>query len=122
MQCAQKGGTDAYAVHAISSWIDRISHNKLIVQTDSEDSVKALARKVKGKCSAGIVLRARISGKSASLGAGEQVQGMIAGCFRFLKSELEAELKHEIQIDSPLVAWMIRHWPWARTRFCTYSS
>ena len=117
MQCSAKGIGDAYAIHSVAAWLDRLGHKRVIVQTDGENAVKAFVRKVKAKSAGDIVLRTSIPGNSASLGAGEQIQGVIAGMFRSLKSELEADLKMTIAPDSALVPWMLRHGPWARTRF-----
>ena len=97
MQCSAKGIGDAYAIHSVATWIDRLGHKRFIVQTDGENAVKAFVRKVKAKSAGDLVLRTSVPGNWASLGAGEQIQGVIAGMFRSLKSELEADLNSDSQ-------------------------
>jgi hypothetical protein len=117
LQCARKGASDEYSIHVLVQWLERIGHKRVILQTDNEPSIRAVARAVKKKCSADIILRTSLVGSSASLGVGETIQGIIAGQFGTLKAELESNAKISIGLNSALVPWLVRHGPWARTRF-----
>ncbi len=113
-----KGAKDAYCVQKFSQWIDRCGFKKVILTTDNENAVKALARKIKEKTTTcEMIIRGRPTGSSASLASGEQIQQVIAGMTRTLCKELEDRSDTVIKVDSNVLPWIVHHCAFVRSRF-----
>ena len=55
-----------YTPSLFGDWVDRIGHKRLVMQTDTEHSASALARGIKQRAAADIILRCSPKGSSAS--------------------------------------------------------
>ncbi len=113
-----KGGRDAYAVARFSQWIEREGHAIIILQSDGEHTITYFCRKIKARTpSVDIVLRQSHLHSSASLGAGETLQGLLAGQFRSIKASLDNKLGQSLPITSRFWPWVVSYIGFARTRF-----
>ena len=87
-QCTQKGSCP-YTLAALSSWVGELGHARIILQSDGEPAIMALAQKMRGKIAKDsetdqISLQAAPRGSHQSNGAAERAVQTVRGLMRTL--------------------------------------
>ena len=113
----QKGTSDKYAVQCCVEFLDRMAHPRIVLQTDPEPSIIAVARQVVAKRASPTVHRETPRKSHQSNGAIERYHQSMQGEVRTLKSVIEREASVKLTDVHPIDPWMIRHASWVLTRF-----
>ena len=77
-QVLRKGGNDNYGSSCLASWLERLGHKRVVLQTDNEKAIRSFAQLIRKKCSADVILRVSPVYSSVSLASGETIQGIVA--------------------------------------------
>ena len=101
-----KGGEDGYAAKSLAEDIDEMGCKRVILKTDQERAVEALAARVaehrKGETIPGVSPK----GSPASNGLAECGVKEISGHARTIKLALESVLQCKIPIDHNIILWI----------------
>ena len=112
-----KGPVD-YVVKAFCEFLKEIGRARVVLRTDGEPAVKALAEAVAAERAELETLLETTSVKSSqSIGVVEAGNYQLAAQIRVLKADAEAALGITLDVDHPMVAWLIRHSAWLLNRF-----
>ena len=107
-------GQDRYAVNRIVAFIQWIGHTRLVMKSDNERAVVALVREALRDIR--IELDVQTATEEHSPAYDSQCNGMIEnaiknnrGLFRTLRSCLQSRIGRKVEVDHPLMAWLIEH-------------
>ena len=109
-----KKGVDDYAVSRIVSFIQWLGHVRIVMKSDNERAIVALVRE------ALMVLRIELDMETAGVehspAFDSQSNGMVEvgirhtrGLFRTLRSCLQKRLGKIIELDHPIISWLLEH-------------
>ena len=107
VQC--KGTGHPYAGRAILRDLRLSGYTRVVLKTDNESSLVALARAVKEEWDGEIVLENMPRYESRSNGEVERAIQSVAGLARTLKESLQIESGYTVPDASPLLAWLIEY-------------
>ena len=112
-------GPVPYAVAFLSSYMDELGYPRVQLQTDGEPAIVDLAKaliKEKSKdakdIQTQIALRQSPPGSHASNGMAEAAVKNIEGLVRTLAADIGDKYKTEVQANSAILGWIIRHAAW----------
>ena len=117
---ARQKGVDAYVLKALMVWITRLGYNKVLLQHDPEEPLRALLEQVQQKLGADKVqLRASPRYSHQSQGGVEGMNRMMAGMLRTWLCALREKYPHPNQpldINHIIVPWLCKWvaFVWAR--------
>ena len=107
-----KGGGETWVAEQIVEDLETvgISQERLIVKADQENSITDLQREIaKARGPLGTAIEQSKVGDSNTNGKIERAIQDFKGLVRTLRSALEEKLGKKIQLQDPVVPWMIRH-------------
>ena len=109
----QKGGEDEHVSTRLAEDIDGMGYRKVILKTDQENPIKALAARVKIKRESETQTIPELSpkGDSQSNGLAEMGVQEVAGQMRVMKIALEGYTQSEIPLDHPIIPWLVEAAP-----------
>ena len=117
-QPSTQGASDAYAKAFVKGFLDEVGfHGDLLIQTDSEPSIRDFARAVAQQRTARTLLRTTAVGNHQANGGVERWIQSVCGLARTLRADLEGNYGVSVQSGSVLVPWMIRHAGWLLSRY-----
>ena len=94
-----------------------VGKGRIIIKTDQEPATVGLQNAIaKTRAEAGTTLDQSRVGDSDSNGKIERAIRKLKGLIRTLRSALETELGHKLNIDSPIMPWLVRHAAYLITR------
>jgi hypothetical protein len=102
-------GRCAYAIRKLTDWIEQLGYKKIIIKSDSENSITALKKAVKAESTLEMILEETPVGDHAANGAIESTIKQVQGQFRTMKSALETRLNMKIKGDHDAVPWLMMH-------------
>eukprot|EP00971_Amphidinium_carterae_P336757 6473294-Amphidinium_carterae.2 len=109
-------GNDKFAVHSLVTFVRQLGHVRLIIQCDSEHSVKKLVDVVCKTCPH-VVPRTTPVASKQSLGMGERLHQTIQGLARTLRAHVKAKYEFVLSINHPMAEWCFRHACWLRNHY-----
>ena len=86
-----------------------MAYKRLVLRSDQEPAITALAEAIKQHCQTEIVLEMAPKADKNANGHAERAVQAVEGQTRAIKIELEDRVGCEIAPDKPIVAWMVRH-------------
>ena len=111
-------GSDDYVLGCLTTWVDRLGYDEVLLQYDQESPIRSVAQKLQEKLGTKrLQLRESPQYSSQSLGAAENTNREMAGMLRCWLSVLnEKYSKADVTINHQVVPWLCRHvaWLWAR--------
>ena len=114
--CDRKGSRDAYAVKAVQEFCESLGFEKIILQTDSENSAVDVAHEVCTRIHGATPRTTPVASKGSN-GQVERLHQHIQGMFRTMRSSVLRQYKVPIDILHVINPWMARHAAWIRDRF-----
>ena len=115
-----KGPRD-HVVARILKGINEAGRTQLVLRTDLEHSIIALANAVKNARAHGTTVETVSKKSSKSLGVVEYANGEVAAECRVLRHALEKAIGADISTHSAITAWLVEYACWALDRFCVRS-
>ena len=113
-----KGVSQEYPIRQLNNCICLLGHSKIVLKSDGEPAIVALAEAVKAKAKqVDIHLEQSITGDSASNGEIENANKLIQNQIRTMFDALKLRYKVEIPSDHPILKWLILHAGALLTRF-----
>eukprot|EP00435_Cladocopium_sp_Y103_P016957 s418_g4.t1 len=103
-----KGG-GYHARDALANWSRELGREKVVIQTDKENSMNKLSERVRDLMPGRVSIRKSPRYNSQSLADGQVVNGLIAGKVRFYKEKTRTE--------HYLFPWIVRDGAWTVARF-----
>ena len=110
-------GAGAFAVDAMTKWLDQLGWDQVMVQIDQENALGSLYEKVKLKMQNKMKIRRSPKHSSQSLADGEMVNGLIAGKIRTWMAEIATGYGEGLRCDGMLFPWVVRHAAWTLARY-----
>ena len=104
-----KGCDIEWTAQQLASEIDHMAYKRLVLRSDQEPAITALAEAIKQHCQTEIVLEMAPKVDKNANGHAERAVQAVEGQTRAIKFELEDRVGCEIAPDKPIVAWMVRH-------------
>ena len=109
-----KKGLDKYTTDRVVAFVQWLGHSRLIMKSDNEPSLVALVRDALKAIR--VELQPDTATEEHSPAYDSQCNGMIEGAirntrglFRTLRSYLQHKIGRTIEIDHPLLTWMLEH-------------
>ena len=113
-----KGATD-YNVSELSRFIHEVGRTKGMLQSDQEPSVQTLLRRVSARL--GVSIRTSPAYSSGSLGNAERFHRQLWALLRTMREQVKIDYDIDIELDHPLMTWMVKHASWLQNRFQLHS-
>ena len=107
-----KGASETWVAEQITEDLETVglSQERIIVKADQEASITDVQRAVvQARSGLGTALEQSRVGDSNSNGRVERAIQDLKGLTRTLRSALEADIGGKINLDHPVVPWMVRH-------------
>ena len=104
-----KGIEHPYCAKVILQDLAKTGYKRLILKTDQEASILALAKSVKDSFPGEIILESSPKGQSKSNGEAERAVQTAQGLARTLKDFVEQAANFSFDPSSPVIAWMIEY-------------
>lgn len=112
------GASQDYTAASVIEFLDNeLCYDKVIIQSDTEPSLKVIVAQVKEKRVRPTTLRESPRYSHASQGKVERGNQAARGQVRTMVLVIEDNLKVEITAVSPILTWILRHSGWVITRF-----
>ena len=89
----------------------------MILRTDGEPAVRALARLVYQRREHDTVTETGSRDDSKAIGGAERANRTLGNVCRTLRSSTEQSLRITIPLDHPIIAWLVRHAAWTWNQF-----
>ena len=102
-------GVHPYALKCLVEALNQSGYKKVILKSDQENPITALARRAKEEWQGEIILENSPKGESKSNGEIERAVQEVQGIARSLREDLVVYGKLKIEDNSPLLTWLIRH-------------
>lgn len=103
-------GRNTYAVAYLVGWIRGLGYKRFVARSDNEPSILALLRDVSAAMpEVEMIMKSSPEGDHQQNGLAEVGVREVKGQARVLKSELEFNYKRRLDVDEPLLAWIVRH-------------
>ena len=106
-----------FAVNWATHIFSFLGLSRIILQTDAEASVRALAEKIAQKRSETTQLRVAPVRSHESQGGVERWHRQVEEQFRVVKSQLEKQIQATITPTMAICVWLLRHASWLLMRF-----
>jgi hypothetical protein len=116
-QLWSKSVADEYAVKSLVGFLrDEGLSSGCVLQYDPEGGARTICEKTADICKK-VKVRQTPRKSHASNGSVGRFHQAVQGQTRTFKSMIQREYKTELDLDHPIVAWLIRHSGWSITRF-----
>ena len=115
-----KGVSEPWVAQRCAKWIDSLGHRKVVLRTDNEHAIKALAREIKRlrqDDSITITDDHPAEGEHSENSIVEKAVDTCKGMVRTLKDSLERHLDRVINPKEPIMKWMVEHVGYLISRF-----
>ena len=109
--CLSKGVTE-FAVQWVLRWLEMMQFTNIILRTDQEVSVKAIAARARDSSKYVIELQEAPVQSHQAMGGVERYHRQIQELVRVVRIGLETSLATQLAASVPLVAWLVRHSSW----------
>ena len=118
LACPHKG-EHAHVQKAFGNYLRRLQRTMITLQTDQEEAIMSLMRKMPEELKGEIQLTMQKSpvGSSQSNGRAERAARTIGGLTRAVLFEMQKTTGHQITVDDPLLTWRVRHAGWLHDRY-----
>ena len=111
-------GVDQHAVHVVTEALKFLGRTKVVLMSDGEHSIRALAEAASKAWGKDAALQISPKGSHQSNGAVERAILEVARQVRTVTNALEARYAGlNVQADSKHFAWIVRHASWLITRY-----
>ena len=114
-------GLDVYMIRAAVSQIENWGLGRLVLRTDKEPAILALATEIREKRSAPTIVESAPKGAHQAVGGVERANQELGKQIRALKLGLEAHVG-KLPEDHRVMAWLARHAAWLVCRYTVHSS
>jgi hypothetical protein len=104
-----KGVGHPWASTVLLRDLEKTGYKRLVLKSDQESSIKALAKAAKDGFGGEVVLEQSPKGQSQSNGEVERAVQSVHGLARTLKDHLEQQAKMVLDARSPVLAWLVEH-------------
>jgi hypothetical protein len=102
----------------LARWISSLKHCEVVLQCDSEASLKAFIDGVKTRCDPGLVITTRCSPpySKQSNGHAERGNQIVASRVRTMAETIFAQTGYRVTPSSYIFTWLVRHAAWSYTK------
>ena len=114
--CDRKGSRDNYAVKAVEEFCKSLGFEKVLLQTDPENSAIDVVHEACLKLPVASPRATPVASKGSN-GLVERLHQHIQGLFCTLRSSVQRLYKVPVDITHVINPWMVRHASWIRDRF-----
>ena len=110
-------GVNPYATGLVAEALRCCGRQKVIMMTDAENSIKALAESAAKSWGGSVQHQTAPKGSHASNGAAERAILELARQVRTLASAFESRYKKPLETEGNVFSWLVRHAGWLISRF-----
>lgn len=104
-----KGIAHPWPAKVLTDDLDKLGYKKVVLKSDMEPSIRALAQAVKASWTGELILEGSPVGQSQSNGEVERAVQSVHGLARTLKEALEIQGNFVLDARSPALAWLIEY-------------
>ena len=96
-------------VRRLGEEVGKLGHQRLVLKSDQEPSIKALLQSIKPEKHPDIFFEHSPVAEHRSNGVAERAVKTVQGQFRAMKMALEARISEKVVETSDFIPWMVRH-------------
>ena len=107
--CSTKGATEDWVCKRVAQEIDDLGYKDVILQSDTEASIKDVRRAIKENRTHGTQERDAPKGDSKSNGSIERGVQSVEGQIRALKMQLERRIQKKMEPEDDVLHWLVEY-------------